>query len=185
MILQQLSYSDINPEQLDVFSCLFFLKNKSFATKIHIQVQIAYLWTGQQGEVWDFWQNHVVFVVLKRNGPSLRTLAEPEAEVKGVKLCFFFFFKKKSFIQINPTSAGQFCFSVSWYKLKESTGTAGLQHKKVKPKDPATNLDHGKLKFKAPAAAPAASPGAGEVKPQAPAATPAILVPRKTKPEPQ
>lgn len=69
--------------------------------------------------------------------------------------------------------------------MKESTGTAGLQHKKVKPKDAATNLDHGKLKFKAPAAAPAASPGAGEVKPQAPAATPAILVPRKTKPEPQ
>lgn len=61
---------------------------------------------------------------------------------------------------------------------------AGPQHK-VKPKDPATNLDRGKLKFKAPAAAPAASPGAGDVKPQAPAATPAILVPRKTKPEPQ
>lgn len=26
--------------------------------------------------------------VLKTNGPSLRTLAEPEAEVKVVKLCF-------------------------------------------------------------------------------------------------
>lgn len=89
MILQQLSHSDINPEQLDLFSCLFSLKNKSFATKIHIQVQIAYLWTGQR-EVWFFWQNHMVFVVLKRNGPSLRTLAEPEAEVKGIKLCFFF-----------------------------------------------------------------------------------------------
>lgn len=40
-----------------------------------------------------FWQNHTVVVVLKRNGPSVRTLAEPEAEVKGVKLCFFL--KKK------------------------------------------------------------------------------------------
>lgn len=39
-------------------------------------------------------------------------------------------------------------------------GTAGLQHMKMKPKDPAKNPDHGKLKFKAPAAAPAASPGA-------------------------
>lgn len=50
------------------------------------------------------------FVVLKRNGPSLKTLAEPEAEVKGVK---GFFLKKKtnqSFIQINPTFAGQFVF---------------------------------------------------------------------------
>lgn len=55
----------------------------------------------------------------------------------------------------------------------------------MKPKDPATNLDEGRLKFQAPAAAPAASSGAGEMKPQAPAATPAILVPRKTQPEPQ
>lgn len=53
----------------------------------------------------------------------------------------------------------------------------------MKPKDPATNLDDGKLKFQAPGAAPAASPGAGEMKPQAPAATPAILVPRKTQPQ--
>lgn len=30
----------------------------------------------------------MIFVLLKRNGPSLRTLAEPEAEVKVVKLCF-------------------------------------------------------------------------------------------------
>lgn len=36
-------------------------------------------------------------------------------------------------------------------KIKESTGTAGLLHKKVVSKDPATNLDHGgKLKLKAP-----------------------------------
>lgn len=112
MILQQLSYSGINPEQLDVFSCLFFLKNKSFATKIHIQVQIAYLWTGQQGEVWGFWQNHVVFVVLKRNGPSLRTLAEPEAEVKGVKLCFFFFLKKKFY-----PNKSHFCRSVLFFSI--------------------------------------------------------------------
>lgn len=47
----------------------------------------------------------MIFVLLKRNGPSLRTLAEPE--VKVVKLCFK---KKKSFIQTNPTSAGQFLF---------------------------------------------------------------------------
>lgn len=97
----------------------------------------------------------------------------------------FNFALKKKFYPNKSHFCRLVCFSVSWYKLKESTGTAGLQHKKVKPKDAATNLDHGKLKFKAPAAAPAAGPGAGEVKPQAPAATPAILVPRKTKPEPQ
>lgn len=50
------------------------------------------------------------FVLLKRNGPSLRTLAEPEAEVKVVKHCFNKKKKKKVFIQINPTSAGQFVF---------------------------------------------------------------------------
>lgn len=33
-------------------------------------------------------ESHDFFVLLKRNGPSLRTLAEPEAEVKVVKLCF-------------------------------------------------------------------------------------------------
>lgn len=36
-------------------------------------------------------------------------------------------------------------------KIKESTGTAGLLHKKVVSKDPATNLDHGgKLNLTAP-----------------------------------
>lgn len=62
MILQ-FSYSDIKKKSW-IFSCLFSLKNKSFATKIHIQVQIAYLWTGQQGDVWGFWQIHVIFVLL-------------------------------------------------------------------------------------------------------------------------
>lgn len=100
---------------------------------------------------------------------------------RSKELNFAFFLKKKSFYPNKSHFCRSVCFSVSWYKLKESTGTAGLQHEKVKLKDPATNLDHGKLKFKAPAAAPAASPGAGEVKPQAPAASPAILVPRKNK----
>lgn len=85
----------------------FLSQKQKLCHQIHIQVQIAYLWTGQQGEVWDFWQNHMIFVLLKRNGPSLRTLAEPEAEVKVVKLCLK---KKKGFIQTNPTSAGQFVF---------------------------------------------------------------------------
>lgn len=93
--------------------------------------------------------------------------------------------KKKKFYPNKSHFCRLVFFSVSWYKWKESTGTAGLQHKKMKPKDPATNLDRGKLKFKAPAAAPAASPGAWEAKPQASATTPAIPVPRKRKPEPQ
>lgn len=42
MILQQLPYSDTNLEQLDLLSYLFSLKN-SFATKIHIQVQISFV----------------------------------------------------------------------------------------------------------------------------------------------
>lgn len=106
MILQQLSYSEINPEQLDLFSCLFSLKNKSFATKIHIPVRIAYLWTGL------FWQNHMGFVVLKEMDPHLHP-GKPETEVKRVKLGFKNKNKKtkqKSFIQITSTPAGQFGF---------------------------------------------------------------------------
>lgn len=101
------------------------------------------------------------------------------------KLLNFALKKRKRFYPNKSHFCRSVCFPVSCHKLQESTGTAGLQHKEVKPKDPATNLDDGKLKFQAPAAAPAASPGAGEMKPQAPAATPAILVPRKTQPEPQ
>lgn len=68
MILQQLSDSDINPEQLGSFSCLFSLK--SFATKIHIQVQIMYLWTtGQQGQVWVFLAESHVFLFSKEMDP--------------------------------------------------------------------------------------------------------------------
>lgn len=183
MILQQLSFSDINPEWLDLFSCLFSLKNTALPPKFTFMFRSPICWQDneEKGVLLFFWQNHMIFV-LRRNGPSLRTVAEPEQRSKEFN---FTLKKKKSFIQINPTSAGWFFFSVSWYKWKESTGTAGLQHKKMKPKDPATNLDRGKLKFKAPAAAPAASPGAWEAKPQASATTPAIPVPRKRKPEPQ
>lgn len=53
-----------------------------------------------------FWQNHMIFV-LRRNGPSLRTVAEPEQRSKEFN---FTLKKKKSFIQINPTSAGWFFF---------------------------------------------------------------------------
>lgn len=92
--------------------------------------------------------------------------------------------KKKGFIQTNPTSADQFVFQYLDTNYRRAQVQLGCSTE-VKPKDPATNLDDGKLKFQAPAAAPAASPGAGEMKPQAPAVTPAILVPRKTQPEPQ
>lgn len=123
----------------------------------------------------------MIFVLLKRNGPSLRTLAEPEAEVKVVKLCF----KKKKVLSKQIPLLQVSLFSSILIQTTGEHRYSWLQHKEVKPKDPATNLDDGKLKFQAPAAAPAASPGAGEMKPQAPAATPAILVPRKTQPEPQ
>ena len=67
---------------------------------------------GNEEKFGVFWQNHTVCVVLERNGPSLRTLAEPEAEVKGVKLCGFFL-KKKKFYPNNSHFCRSVCFSVS------------------------------------------------------------------------
>lgn len=182
MILQ-LPYSDINKKSWIFLLPFLPQKQKLCHQNSHSSSDCLFVDRATRRSLGVLAESHDFFVLLKRNGPSLRTLAEPEAEVKVVKLCFKE--KKKRFYPNKSHFCRSVCFPVSWYKLQESTGTAGLQHKEVKPKDPATNLDDGKLKFQAPAAAPAASPGAGETKPQAPAATSATLVPRKTQPEPQ
>lgn len=91
MILQQLSYSDINPEQLDLFSCLFSLKNKSFATKIHIQVQIAYLWTEQRKEDWLVFFGRITRLLLfsKEMDPQLGPWQNQKQRSKELNFAFF------------------------------------------------------------------------------------------------
>lgn len=92
MILQQLSFSDINPEWLDLFSCLFSLKNTALPPKFTFMFRSPICWQDneEKGVLLFFWQNHMIFV-LKRNGPSLRTVAEPEQRSKE----FNFTLKKK------------------------------------------------------------------------------------------
>lgn len=136
MILQQLSFSDINPEWLDLFSCLFSLKNTALPPKFTFMFRSPICWQDneEKGVLLFFWQNHMIFV-LRRNGPSLRTVAEPEQRSKEFN---FTLKKKKSFIQINPTSAGCFFFSIliqmegeygnSWAAAQEDE-TQGPSHK--------------------------------------------------------
>lgn len=178
MILQ-FSYSDIKKKSW-IFSCLFSLKNKSFATKIHIQVQIAYLWTGQQGDVWGFWQIHVIFVLLKRNGPSLRTLAE-QAKVKVVKLCFkktkilskqIPLLKVSLFSSILIQTTGEHRYS---WAAAQGGETQGSSHKSGR----------WQAEIPGPSSSTSYQPRGWWSETQAPAATPAILVPRKTQTEPQ
>lgn len=104
MILQ-LSYSGINKKSSIFFMPFLSQKQKLCHQNSHSSSDCLFVDRVTRRSL-GFWQNHMIFVLLKRNGPSLRTLAEPEAEVKVVKFCF----KKKSFIQTNPTFAGQFVF---------------------------------------------------------------------------
>lgn len=181
MILQ-LSYSDINKKSWIFFHAFSLSKTKALPPKFTFKFRLPICGQGNKEKFGVFGRITWFFLFfLKEMDPHLGHWQNQKQRSKLLN----FALTKKRFYPNKSHFCRSVCFPVSWYKLQESTGTAGLQHKEVKPKDPATNLDDGKLKFQAPEAAPAASPGAGEMKPQAPAATPAILVPRKAQPEPQ
>lgn len=178
MILQ-LSYSDINKKSWIFFHAFSLSKTKALPTKFTFRFRLPICGQGNKEKFGVFGRITRFLFFSKEMDPHLGHWKNQRSKLLNFAL------KKKKFYPNKSHFCRSVSFPVSWYKLQKSTGTAGLQHKEVKPKDPATNLDDGKLKFQAPAAAPAASPGAGGRKSQAPAVTPAILVPRKTQPEPQ
>lgn len=115
MILQQLPYSDTNLEQLDLLSYLFSLKN-SFATKIHIQVQISFVDRAMRRRGIVFFGRITRFL-----DPHLGPWQNQKQRSKE----FNFALKKKCFIQVNPTSAGWFVFQyldTNWRRAQVRPG---------------------------------------------------------------
>lgn len=115
----------------------FLTEKHSFATKIHIHVQISYLLTGQWGErgIVVFFGRTTWFLFSKEMDPHLGPW---QNQSRGQRSLISPLKKKKSFIQINPTSAGCFFFSIliqmegeygySWAAAQEDE-TQGPSHK--------------------------------------------------------
>jgi len=72
MILQQLSFSDINPEWLDLFSCLFSLKNTALPPKFTFMFRSPICWQDNEEKgVLCFFGRTTWFLFSKEMDPHL------------------------------------------------------------------------------------------------------------------
>lgn len=129
MILQ-LSCSDINKKSWILFHAFSLLKTKALPPKFTFKFRLPICGQGNKEKFGGFGRITWFLFFSKEMDPHL---GHWQNQKQRSKLLNFALKKKKQtkkrFYPNKSHFCRSVCFPVSWYKLQESTGTAGLQHR--------------------------------------------------------